>query len=244
MAGKWSLKQVFLRTLIVALAASALIGIYSFLFGQFGPREFKILVTTLSISYFSITSLACGAAFEAKKGGVLASIGFAVSILGFLVFVPGIWTDWTHNEVYGKLMWTLAIFAFSFAQICLLALVPLKQSARWLFFTTVAVIFALAIHLSGWMILEFRGNNEWLFRIAGVLGILDGCGSIFIPVVYKLGGKEVETTRVGPLDHIELSCPRCNHREVYSVGTIKCRNCSLEIRVDIPEESQDGSPSS
>ncbi len=89
MVGKWSLKQIFLRTLIVALVASALVGIYAFLFGQFGPYEVKILVTALSISYFSITSLACGTAFEKKNGAVLPALGLGISLLGFLTFMPG-----------------------------------------------------------------------------------------------------------------------------------------------------------
>ncbi len=61
------LKQTLLRTLIGALILSALIGIYAFLFGDFGETEVKILLTTLTISYFSVTSLACAAAFEKKN---------------------------------------------------------------------------------------------------------------------------------------------------------------------------------
>jgi ribosomal protein L37E len=30
-----------------------------------------------------------------------------------------------------------------------------------------------------------------------------------------------------------LTCPRCGHRESYNVGTVRCAECSLEIRVEI-----------
>ncbi len=67
MGETWTLKQMILRMLIGALFLSALIGIYAFLFGDFCETEAKILLTTLSISYFSVTSLACATAFENKN---------------------------------------------------------------------------------------------------------------------------------------------------------------------------------
>lgn len=239
MTGKWRLKQAFLRTLVVAFLASALIGIYAFLFGDFGETEVKILLTTLSISYFSVTSLACAAAFEKKKAWVLAPIGLTVGILGFLFFIPSIWAGWRESEMLGKSMAILAIFSFSFAQTCLLSLVPLKQSIRWVFVATVVTILALALYLSGMIV--FEDGDEWFIRIAGVLGILDGCGSLLIPVLYKLGGKPAAYGEGGPLDRIGLTCPRCGHGDTYSVGTIKCAECSLGIRVEIAEESKDRS---
>jgi hypothetical protein len=231
MAGKWSLKQIFLRTLIVALVGSALVGIYAFLFGDFGETEAKILLTTLTISYFSVISLACAAAFEAKKGIILGLAGLAVSLLGFLGYVPGIWAEWFENEAYGKSMIILGIFAFSIAQTCLLALVPLQKPLRWCLYATGAIIFALALLISGMLV--FESDEEWLFRLTGVLGILDGCGTVLIPVLYKLRGKPVEETPSGSLDQIELLCPRCEHRGTYPVGAITCEECSLELRVEI-----------
>ena len=241
MAEKRSLKQVFLRTFIATVVASAMIGIYVFLFGDFGETEMRILVTTLTISYFSVTSLACSAAFEKRKAGRLAPAGIAVSIVGFLVFMPGIWVQDYEWEAYGKLMLILGIFAFSIAQACLLALVPLGRSVRWIFFAVVAVIFALASLISGMVV--FETHVEWLHRIAGVLGILDGCGSLVIPVLYKLGGTSAETIADGSLDRIELVCPRCGRREIYAVGAIKCEKCSLVIRVEVLEESKSSPPS-
>ena len=240
MAGKRSLKRVFLRTFIATVVASAMIGIFVFLFGDFGETEMRILATTLTISYFSVTSLACAAAFEKRKAGRLAPAGIGVSIVGFLVFMPGIWVQDYEWEAYGKLMLILGIFAFSIAQACLLALVPLGRSARWIFFAVVAVIFALASLISAMVV--FETHHEWLRRIAGVLGILDGCGSLVIPVLHKLGGKSAETVTDGSLDRIELACPRCGRRDVYGVGAIKCRECSLEIRVEVLEEAKAGPP--
>lgn len=66
MGAKLPLKQMLLRTLMGALILSAVVGIYAFLFGNFGHTEEKILFTTMAISYFSVSLLACAAAFEKK----------------------------------------------------------------------------------------------------------------------------------------------------------------------------------
>lgn len=228
---EWSLRRAVLRTLIIALVSSALVGIYTFLFGEFGRTEIKILMTTLSISYFSVTSLACAAAFERRAGTWLAVAGLVVSSLGFLVFVPGIWAEFWDSEVFAKSMAILAIFAFSLAQVCLLSLVPLERGLRWVFYAAALVIFGLACLISGMIIVE--EDDEWLIRIVGVLGILDGCGSLLIPVLYKLRGRPVVPAGENRFDHIELICPRCGQRDTYAIGTLKCTGCSLPIHVDI-----------
>jgi hypothetical protein len=231
MTEKRSLKQVFLRTFIATVVASAMIGIYVFLLGDFGELEVKILLTTLTISYFSVTSLACAAAFETNKGGRLAPAGIALSILGFLLFMPGIWVQDYEWEAYGKLMLILGIFAFSIAQVSLLALVPHARFQRWIFLAVATVILALASLICAMIVFELHA--EWLQRVAGVLGILDGCGSLVIPVLSKLAGNSGKTPADGSLDRIELTCPRCGHRNEYAVGSIKCESCSLEIRIEV-----------
>ncbi len=233
---EWSLKRAFLRTLVIALLSSALVGIYTFLFGEFGKTEAKILLTTLSISYFSVTSLACAATLESKSGRWPAMTGLVVSLLGFLLFMPGIWAEWWDSEAIAKSMVILSIFAFSLAQICLLTLVPLQRSVRWIFFATAIVILALATLGSGMIV--FEEDDEWLLRAMGVLGILDGCGSLLIPVLFKLGGKAAAASDKSWLDHIELTCPRCGHRAAYPVGTLHCTQCSLAIKVEIDPKAK------
>jgi hypothetical protein len=140
--------------------------------------------------------------------------------------------EWFEFEAFGKSMVILAIFAFSLAQGCLLALVPLRRPVRWVFLGSVVIILALATLISGMIV--FEPGEEWLFRLAGVLGILDGCGSLTIPVLYKLGHKTDEGGPQDIGDRIELRCPRCGHRDTYRIGPIQCQGCLLEMRVEIP----------
>jgi hypothetical protein len=233
---EWSPKKAFLRMLIIALVSSALVGIDAFLFGDFGETEAKILMTTLSISYFSVTSLACAAAMEKRVYSWLAIVGLVVCLIGFVSFIPGIWAEWWGSEAIGKTMVIIAIFAFSFAQVCLLALVPLQGSIRWLFFATSSVIFTLATLGSG--IIVFEVDDEWLLRLLGVLGILDGCGSLLIPVLFKLGSRAVTASDDGKFKYIELACPRCGHRATYPMGVFTCAECSLEMSVQVNAQSK------
>jgi len=126
------------------------------------------------------------------------------------------------------------------AQGCLLAIAPLKRNLQWVFVATVAAILSLAGLVSGMIV--FEAEEEWLFRLAGVLGILDGCGSLTIPVLSKLGQKTGRQPEGDLPAQIELRCPRCRHRGVYSIGDVVCRECSLGMRIELLSEQFDRDP--
>lgn len=238
MADYRALRRGLLCTLIGALALAGLIGIYVFVLGDFGETEMKILVTTLSLTFFSVTSLGCTAVLERKSGAILGLPGLAVSLLGFVSSLAIIWSEWGSEPMF-KTMAILAIFAFSLAQACLLALPRLKARLRWLFAGALACIFSLALLISVMVIFEW--DDELLFRLAGVLGILDACATLTIPILYKVTGpaalkpdRLTETAGHGDL-RIELSCPRCGRAGVYPLGTIDCPECSLRISVEVTD---------
>ncbi|NQU23994.1 MAG: hypothetical protein HQ567_22150 [Candidatus Nealsonbacteria bacterium] len=64
------------------------------LFGKFGDVETRILMTTLGISAFSMTSLGCAIAEEKQTARYLSIPGLVASGIGLVFFVLGIWTDW------------------------------------------------------------------------------------------------------------------------------------------------------
>ena len=84
-------KKYFLRTLVIALSISALIGIFIFLLGDFGETEFRLLVTTLTIGGYSLTGLCSATIQNRKEFKVFSTIGMLVSILGFLAAIVAIW---------------------------------------------------------------------------------------------------------------------------------------------------------
>ena len=199
--------------------------------GNFGHTEEKILLTTLAISYFSVSLLACTAAFEKKRVPLLTIAGLAAGVIGFLMFVPGLWADWFVSEAYFNLTIVVSIFSFSFAQACLLSLANLGQRYRWVLYAAFSNIFTLALLVSNMIV--FEADNEWLFRVTGMLGILDGCATVMVPVLYKIGINEGGQFIEGPFREIEIRCPRCGQRGTFPVGEIVCPNCSLKIRIEL-----------
>lgn len=240
MAGKRPLQRIMLNTMIVALAVSGAVGMWAFIFGSFGRTEWKILATTLSVSFFSVTALGCATAQQVRRSRLLWLPGLIASGMGFIVFLVGIWdlTPFRTEEVIFKSMAILALFAFSFSQASLLSLARLSVGARWVFFAALVSIFALATLVSGMILWEV--DDEWLFRLAGVLGILDGCLSLTIPLLFKLGykapGFETLTEPEVEVERIPLECPRCHEAGTYPVGLIVCPTCGLRLRVEILEE--------
>jgi len=258
MAPTWSIKKVLLRTLIVALVLAAVTGIGVLLFGTFGKIGGQILMTTLTISYFSLTSLGCAAAYEHRRYAVLAIPGMAVAAAGFALYVPSIWADWIEHEPVGKTMAVLGILSFSFAHACLLSFASLKREVLWVLYAAWLAIFALAAVLS--LVIVFDLESERLLRLVGILGILDGCLSLCLPILHLLGARQSAAaagpiggarSRMPSLGHtfggtaappsglgvgqIELACPRCGHRGLYPLGRIACPNCALVLRVEIEE---------
>jgi hypothetical protein len=174
MAGKRSFQRIMLNTMIIALAVSAALGMWAFIFGRFGDTECKILATTLSVSFFSVTALACATAQQVRRSRLLWLPGLIASGMGFIVFLVGIWdlTPFRTEEAVFKSMAILALFAFSFGQASLLSLARLSAGARWVFFAALVSIFGLATLVSGMILWEV--DDQWLFRLAGLFAVHDG----------------------------------------------------------------------
>lgn len=235
MGNRLSVKRTLLHTVVATLVLAAVVGIYVFVFGRFGKTEAKILVTTLTISYFSMTSLACAAAHEKKQYPLLAVSGLAMGIVGFLLFIPSIWAEWFESNTVIKAMGITGLLSFSFAQACVLSLATLQRHQRWLFYAAVVSILGLAAIISGLIIFEPHG--DWIVRVVGVVGILDGCFSLCVPILHRLGGKQAAPTMAEVYEQVELVCPRCGQRGIYSLGRIECRQCSLAITVQVEASS-------
>jgi hypothetical protein len=235
------LKKAFLTTLIVSLVVAALIGIYTLLLGQDFSREWRILATVLSISFFSMTALITATTLEragyARLVKYTSMAGIAVSWVAFVIFIAGIWTDVLNDfDPYYKILFISTILAFTLAHFSILALARLPLRWDWVRWATLASITTLALYIITMIILELEG--DFTIRLLGVLGILDGCGTIITPVLLKLVGTHAAALQHKAIDYnITLQCPRCNKRGTYPLGAITCDHCSLPLRVMVLEES-------
>jgi peptidoglycan/LPS O-acetylase OafA/YrhL len=234
MSDHWSLKRSLLHCLIAALVLSAAFGIYVFLFGSFGATETRIILTTLAVAYYSLMSLACAVAWEKRRTRVLSLPGLVVCAVGFAFLLVCIWSIPHESERVAKATAILAVFSFSFAQASVLSLARLKPKLRWVSWIAVVSIFSLAILVSTMIVVSF--HDDWWLRAVGVLGIIDACASLSIPVLYKLGRLSPPAAARQPYQRIELVCPRCGHRGDYPLGRIQCAECALRMRVEVSEK--------
>ena len=155
-----------------------------------------------------------------------------MAVVGLLLYVPAIWAEWFDTEAVGKTMAIVGLFSFSFAQCCLLSLATLQRQVAWLFYAAVTAILLLAAIISGIIVFDPH-DEEWLMRTVGVVAILDGCFSLCVPILHRLGSRQTVRQTAIAYQQIELVCPRCGKRGTYSVGEIVCRKCSLTIRVQV-----------
>ena len=226
------LRRWFLAALIGSLVISAMIAIFILIFGgDFDKTEGKILFTTLSISFFSLTGLGSAAPLERGSRSPLSYLGLALALAGFIFFVTGIWSEWVEKEDYGRSMGIVAIFSFGFAQSGMLSLVRLRGMAKVLTPATIVIIFALA-GLASAMILRDESSSGY-FRALGVLAVLNALGTVTIPLLGRMTPKEVTAVAPSQTKQVEIRCPRCGTMQALDQGGADCRQCSLRITVYI-----------
>ncbi|MBX7173507.1 MAG: hypothetical protein K1X72_21245 [Pyrinomonadaceae bacterium] len=186
------IKKLFLYTLIGSIAVSAVLGIWAIISGEFGDFQARILMTTMTVVGTSILGLACGAFLESEKSAKLrlkivpvAGIFFAI-IAAFLALLL-IWQIVSStNETVEKTIAVSGIFAFSLAQLSLLSLANLSAKFQGALICVYLATLSLASIISILIIIEPSRENDFVFRLLGVLGIVDAALTVLIPIFHRL----------------------------------------------------------
>ena len=183
-------KKFFLRTFIIALTISALIGIVIFLVGEFGETEIKILGTALAIGGFSITALGCSTVHDIVRFRPLSIIGMLISVFGFLFTVSAIWVLFESDHKWvAQAVFTFIILSVSTAHISLLLQIRAKTSdIKYTLTATIIFISIVAIMLIKATINDFE-DSDLYFRLLGVFAILDVLGTIATPILNRIKEK-------------------------------------------------------
>jgi hypothetical protein len=203
-------RRAAIIVIVVSLGVSALVGIVTVLTGDFGEVQGKILLTTLLLAGFSITSL-CHLAVVGRALRVVGFIGIGTSFVAFAAGASLIWRDWNTwddpSELVLKTFFVGSILAASLAQANLLLLLGERRSLviRVGLYATLAFIAALAL-LGILPILTDGGipgdNGDPYARAVAVVAILDALGTIVVPVMSRFvrdegsSGERHETLRI------------------------------------------------
>jgi hypothetical protein len=87
-------RRAFLGAVVVSLVLTAAIAIVTVLLGDFGETEARILLTTASISFYSLLALPGSILLERQRMQPLALTSLGLAALGFLLALNMIWIQW------------------------------------------------------------------------------------------------------------------------------------------------------
>jgi peptidoglycan/LPS O-acetylase OafA/YrhL len=178
-------KKYFLKTLITALVISAIIGIYLFLFGDFEDSDTRLLLTTLTVGWYSMTGLCSSVVHSRKKIKVFSLLGMTISIIGFFITVIAIWVI-VDNDLIWRLVMTFVILSVMISHVSLLFLVkPNSKKINYLMITTIIFITLVTAMLIIEILTESE-KGEFFYRLLGVFAILDVLGTISTPVLNRM----------------------------------------------------------
>lgn len=182
-------KKYFLRTLVIALSISALIGIFIFLVGDFGETEIRLLLTTLTIGGYSLTGL-CSASIQNRNDlKSFSIIGMIISVIGFLITIGAIW-EFVDLEDIWKAMMIFIILSVAIAHASLLLQIrPKTDKIKYALIGTIVFISLVALMLIKSTLTEFD-ESEFFFRLLGVFSILDVLGTIATPILNRITEKK------------------------------------------------------
>ena len=238
------LTRVFLRGMAVSLTLAAAIGIYAFVFGQFGYIETRLIATTLSVGLFSITALGAAIVYERARWRPLMILAFAVSGAGLLLYLYVIWLheqlaprQFYFYELLVKAMLITATWAVALPHMGLIGLAPRSAPMlRWLRLLSIVFVCTLAALISAFILIETRHYNEeiWL-RAIGVFAILAALGTLVTPIFVRIQHLDRTASSESTALSLKLTCPRCLTTQTLNSGTSRCRNCRLKFRIEIEE---------
>jgi hypothetical protein len=112
-----TLKQAFLRALVVSLCATASLAILTLLLGDFGEMSWRIVATTAFISLYSLMALPGGSLLDRGTHTVLGSATLLACGVALLLAMNLVWADWhDSSETSWKLVGIATVIAGAFAQ--------------------------------------------------------------------------------------------------------------------------------
>jgi hypothetical protein len=196
------IRRAAIITIIVSLSLTALIGIFALLTG-FEEVQGKILLTTLVIAGFSITSL-CHLAVVGKALQVVGFVGIVVSGIAMIAAVILIWGSDYIDDLVWKTLGVASVWAVSLAHANLLLLLGQRRNSliRSGLLITVGLVALVALLItlpivSDGEIPGYEAQDAY-WKFFGVIAILDVLGTIVLPVASRFLRDETAAAPLAP----------------------------------------------
>lgn len=225
---KSSLRTLALRSLIVSVVATALLGIIAVLGNRFDDLTVRILLSAVVVSIASLASLTCATLVERQPRHPLATAGISLAVASAALILVGLWGHINATD-YWRVTATAGIAAIATAQVCLLWLARPAARFAWVQWAALAVWYGLA----GVIVWAIWGEppEELIWRPMSIFAILAGAVTIVVPVLHKLNVPEAE-----PADEpvsIRLTCPDCGAALEGGSGEATCAMCGFAATITV-----------
>jgi hypothetical protein len=191
-------RRLFLGAVVISLVLTAASAIVALLLGDFGETEARILLTTASISFFSLLALPGSILLEHQRLPPLALTSVALAVLAFLLALNLIWIQWEDaGEGSVKSFLVVPIVALATTQA---AGVELRRrdadppSVRWLVLAS-HVSAAVAALLASVAVLD-EIDDEGFLRALGAVVVANVLLVALQPVLRRMGGTPAASDRV------------------------------------------------
>lgn len=191
---KSKLHRFFLYFLIGSVILGALLGILVVLRNQWGWFELRVILTTVTFAVASLCGLACELARLPRGLNLLPRAGLVLTLISTGLMLLGIWQE-VNDDEFWKFTISSCILTVAMVHVCLLSIMPLVGSYKWVYYIAVQVIFGLALILIYEIFSESHLDRDYQF--IGVLAIIDVALTLTIPLLYRLGKSQglVKTTQ-------------------------------------------------
>lgn len=229
-------QRTLLLFFIGSLGWCGLVGIYCLILGSLDELPARVLTTTLAVGIASILALSSAIPWERRRWPPLGLCGFIAVAVALGLVLAAIWLKPYGETWFYKTTSIACVVAVAVPHVGLLSLSRLRRQYEWTRLATVAVITVMACQII-WSIVGEIEIDGW-YRLMGVLGILNVCGTITVPVLHRVSaippGDPVQT--VSTHVKVSLTCPRCETSQVAPVGTSRCGQCGLKFSIQIEEQ--------
>lgn len=186
-----NIKKLFILTLIITLTVTTFMGIITFVSGELGELQVKIIVTSLLFGYHSILLLVAANLYDKLKNK-FSYVSGSLAVIGFIYIMLSLWEviDVTNEHVWMfKLLLTLIMMPLGTTVTSIL--LTLKTDARLANIVksiTIVLIYTVAtmVLFSIWELLPEHVFDQPIYIKSVVVYLMLGIlGVVLTPLLIK-----------------------------------------------------------
>lgn len=173
--------KLFLYSFLAALSIGSFYSIVILLFGSFGNEEFKIILSTFILGFYSLLSLASLAVYKNENIRMISILGIFFSVIALVIAELLIFDFFNLDLIH--LFTISSILSIAFAHISVVFLITIKSTIMRIIRSI--VIFCILV-ISILLIFTVVIGDSFAIQILGALSILSVLGTISLVILSKI----------------------------------------------------------